>query len=254
VSPRARKAIFFLAAVGIAWLFGSAVFALPPSGAYPGPYGDLVNAHSVSDRHLANAVAAVTFDFRGLDTLGEELVFFTAVMGVRLLLRPTEKEHLAPPSSHRRDRTPIAPTEAIGAASGLLMPLSLLVGLEVTAHGHLTPGGGFQAGAMVGSFVALLYLADRYPLFRKVASPEVMDPLKAAAVVGFVCVGLAGLVSGAFLLNVLPKGTFGQLASGGVLPYLNAFVTVEVAAGIAVILYELLTQVLSVRQKEEAGE
>ena len=34
-----------------------------------------------------NVVAAVLFDYRGLDTLGEATILFTAVMGVLLLLR-----------------------------------------------------------------------------------------------------------------------------------------------------------------------
>jgi multisubunit Na+/H+ antiporter MnhB subunit len=37
-----------------------------------------------------NVVASVVFDYRGLDTLGEATILFTAVTGVLLLLRTTK--------------------------------------------------------------------------------------------------------------------------------------------------------------------
>jgi len=39
-----------------------------------------------------NVVAAVLFDYRGLDTLGEATILFTAVMGVLLLVRTLKRK------------------------------------------------------------------------------------------------------------------------------------------------------------------
>jgi multisubunit Na+/H+ antiporter MnhB subunit len=39
-----------------------------------------------------NVVASVVFDYRGLDTLGEATILFTAVTGVLLLLRAAKRE------------------------------------------------------------------------------------------------------------------------------------------------------------------
>ncbi|TES88257.1 MAG: hypothetical protein E3J93_03445 [Dehalococcoidia bacterium] len=39
-----------------------------------------------------NVVAAVLFDYRALDTLGEATILFTAVMGVLLLLRASKRK------------------------------------------------------------------------------------------------------------------------------------------------------------------
>lgn len=253
MSDRVRRVVFLLAALGTGWLFLGAVLGLPPSGTVPAPYGDKVNASTVSLRHVSNAVVAVTFDFRGFDTLGEEFIFFAAVMGVRVLLRPRPFEKEERPVDHSEWRAPAACSEGVLAGAGFLLPLSALVTLYVIAHGHLSPGGGFQAGVMLGSLVALLYLADRYRLFRRVASPEALDPVKSLAAAGFVAVGLVGLLAGrAFLQNVLPLGSYPRLASGGTLPLLNLLVGTEVGAGVAVVLFEFLNQVLSVRVKEEA--
>ncbi|MCP1662790.1 MAG: hypothetical protein D5R99_03150 [Methanocalculus sp. MSAO_Arc1] len=39
-----------------------------------------------------NVVAAVLFDYRGLDTLGEAVVLFTAALGTMLMFRKREEE------------------------------------------------------------------------------------------------------------------------------------------------------------------
>jgi len=43
--------------------------------------------HSQDESNSNSVVSAVVFDFRGLDTLGEATVLFTAVLGVSLALR-----------------------------------------------------------------------------------------------------------------------------------------------------------------------
>src|SRR3712207_8535195 len=54
---------------------------------YDGVYGLLLSHTAAVERHATNVVMAVTFDYRGFDTLGEEFILFAAVMGVALLLR-----------------------------------------------------------------------------------------------------------------------------------------------------------------------
>jgi multisubunit Na+/H+ antiporter MnhB subunit len=43
-----------------------------------------------------NVVASVVFDYRGLDTLGEATILFTAVTGVLLLLRAVKRKEDGP--------------------------------------------------------------------------------------------------------------------------------------------------------------
>src|SRR5436305_1745217 len=73
---------FFLAAL-LAWGFSG----LPAFGRFHGFYGQLLNAIALPQRHTTNTVTAVVFDYRGLDTMGEEFILFTAVAGVVMLLR-----------------------------------------------------------------------------------------------------------------------------------------------------------------------
>ena len=48
---------------------------------------DYMIENSQEETGSNNVVAAVLFDYRGLDTLGEATILFTAVTGVLLLLR-----------------------------------------------------------------------------------------------------------------------------------------------------------------------
>src|SRR5947209_7156781 len=82
VTPRGRLLLFAIPAVGVAALLVWSFAGLPSFGHYRGPYGNVINARSVPERHASNAVAAVNFDYRGFDTIGEEYILFTSVMGV----------------------------------------------------------------------------------------------------------------------------------------------------------------------------
>src|SRR5581483_3268326 len=56
-------------------------------GRFAGAYGHLLNRVAVPQRHTTNVVSSVVFDYRGIDTMGEELILFAAVSGVVMLLR-----------------------------------------------------------------------------------------------------------------------------------------------------------------------
>lgn len=107
LSPRARLVLFVLA--GLCILPGVAYVALhmPQFGAHPLPYGDAISAAAPGERHLTNMVSAVNFDYRGLDTLGEEFMLLCAVTGVSVLLCGGSGAKGAAPS---RARPPDAPS------------------------------------------------------------------------------------------------------------------------------------------------
>jgi len=80
-----------LGLAGVVALLVVGMTGLKPSGTGVGPYGDVVAPLSVFARHTTDAVAAVNFDFRAFDTLGEEFILFTSALGVALLLRQSEE-------------------------------------------------------------------------------------------------------------------------------------------------------------------
>lgn len=93
-----------------------------------------------------NAVSAIIWDYRGIDTILETAVLFAAVTGVTLLLRKELKEDLG-------RRLPVS--VVLSTSVKIVALLTCLVAASVAVHGHLTPGGGFQAGAIIAATTAL---------------------------------------------------------------------------------------------------
>jgi multicomponent Na+:H+ antiporter subunit B len=205
---------------------GRGAFGLPPVGEYPGPYGDTVVVGSVRERHVPEAVTAVVFDYRGFDTMAEETILFTALIGLAALLRR---------DGPRRDsgtrRSPFA-----GGVLAALRPWGpwtsaalFVFGCYTVLHGHLSPGGGFQGGVMIANAVALAALCARFPFFAERPRSGLAHAAEALGVAGYALLGLGCvLAGGAFLQNRLPLGVLGAYFSGGTLPALN------LASGLAV--------------------
>jgi multicomponent Na+:H+ antiporter subunit B len=207
-------------------------------------------AHAASpERHVTAAVSAVNFDYRAFDTLGEEFILFTAAAGVALLLRAARGEHEQPHGDAAPER-PAPETSDLVRVFGLgLIGFTLLLGLYVVLHGHLTPGGGFQGGVILAAAVLVVYLAGEWVSagrLRPVASMEALEGIGAG---GFAALGLAGLIAGqAFLQDVLPLARTGHLVSGGTIPLGNIAVGIEVLGALLLIFSEFLEQALLLRR------
>ena len=164
---RPRTLAFLVAAAGLAALFGWGVAGLHSFGSYPGPYGIVLNGVTGTERHVTNVVSAVTFDYRGIDTMGEEFILFAAVMGVALPAARGARRGARP-----RDRLRSDAGAARRPRAGRRRRWSL--GLYVVAHGYITPGGGFQGGVVLAAGAVLVYLAGEYRAFRRV-DPRAVD-------------------------------------------------------------------------------
>jgi multicomponent Na+:H+ antiporter subunit B len=250
MSRRAQAIMFLIGAAGLAVLLAWGFAGLPDFGVYRGPYGDILNRVVTHERHVTEVVTAVVFDYRGFDTLGEEFILFASVVGVALLLRAGREEEEHEPHREARAHGESATTDAIRVAGlGMIGP-TVLVGLAIAAHGHVTPGGGFQGGVILATASLLVFLSGEYLAFRRVNPITLIDVAKGTGAGGFVGVGLLGLVTGAaYLANVLPLGKAGDLLSGGTIPVANMAVALGVAAGFVLILSEFLEQTLALRGK-----
>jgi multicomponent Na+:H+ antiporter subunit B len=252
MTPLLRRLVFLPGAVGLALLLAWGMAGLPPFGVYRGPYGDVINRNVVRERHTTEAVGAVVMDYRGFDTLGEEFILLTSVLGVALLLRTSrDEEEVEVPEEEPRGAVPT--TDAVAAIGLALIGPTVVLGLSIVAHGHVTPGGGFQGGAVLAAGAILSFLVGRYVVFRRVTPVDMVDLAEGSGAAGFVIVGLLGLFAGsAFLANALPLGEAGTLLSSGTLPLLNLTVGLEVAAGFVLIVSEFLEEVMAVRTRGES--
>jgi multicomponent Na+:H+ antiporter subunit B len=241
MSRRARAHIFGIGAVGLAALLLWGLAGLPDFGDFEGRYGELLTRIAVPERTATEVVGVTTFDFRGLDTLGEEFILFAAAVGVLVLLRIQRGEEEV--AAELRERQPTGQSPSLRSlATALVAPL-LVLGIYIVAHGHLTPGGGFQGGVILATAFVLAYLAGRglsREAHRPLVAAEFLEGLGAA---GLALVGVAGqIIAGIYLENFLPFGGFGDLLSGGQIPLSNLVVALEIVGALLVVLAEFLDQ------------
>lgn len=247
-----RRLLFLILAAAAAAMAVEGLRGLAPFGHYPGPYGDIINAVATRERHVTNMVTAVTFDYRGFDTLGEEYMLFAAVTGVALLLRDARGTAANARPKRVRGRPRRGRGAAVMAAGRLFAPVILVYGIYVVLHAQLTPGGGFQGGVIIASALLLFYLGEGYRQWHEMAPATVLDPLEAAGTGSYAAAGFAGFLSGrAFLTNTLPLGTTGKLVSGGLIMVLNLGVAFAVAAGFALVFVEFLQETRQFKGKRK---
>ncbi len=172
----------------------------------------------------ANLVTSVVVSYRGLDTLGEVMVLFTATTGVTALLvgehKKKESEDLA---FGRRQGS-----ELLATGAAFLFPILVLFGIYIFVNGHLTPGGGFQGGVVLASAFLLLLFAD----CRTELNHALLKGAEAFSGAAYVAVGLLGLwLAGGFLdPRFLPSGEFGQLISAGAIPVIYILIGIKVGS------------------------
>lgn len=241
MSDRLRFCLFIPAVAGFAAMFLWGLDGLARFGNYPGPYGDIINRVAVPERHLTNMATAVNFDYRGFDTLGEEYILFAAVVGLALLLRQARGEIEQEPKPFAPGRVIPAQGDAIQWLALSLTGGTVLFGIYVVAHCHLTPGGGFQGGAILGTVPLLMYLTVGFREFRAISPRVMLETAEAAGAGSYALVGFATLLaSGVFLMNCLPLGKTGNLFSAGMIPIINVAVGLEVAGGFLLMFVEFL--------------
>jgi multicomponent Na+:H+ antiporter subunit B len=213
VTRRVRLWLFAVAAAGLAVALGVGFAGLPHFGAPASTYADTLNALSVPQRRATDAVSAVSFDYRGIDTLFEEFILFVAVAGISILLRPLGDEIGQLSEDRAPDRRIPPPSPAVGLLGVLLSPLLLVAGLETVTHGQISPGGGFQGGVVVASAFFVVYLATSYSNVEHFEPGSLLEAADGTGAGGYVAVGILGLAGGsAYLTNVIGLGTRGTLS------------------------------------------
>jgi multicomponent Na+:H+ antiporter subunit B len=233
MSRRVRLIASGVAALVVSGLLFWSVAALPDFGHYHWPYGKLLNNVAVNERHTTNVVGVTVFDYRGIDTLGEEFILLTSVIGVALLLRKWRDDTREPADQVRSDGVRL-----LGLSSGALV---FVLGLWVVAFGYVTPGGGFQGGVVVAGAILLVYVAGTYRDYHAVTPHSFLEIAEAAGAGAFAVLGFVGLAyGGAYLRNFLGIGDTGTLYSGGSVPLLNWATAVEVTAAMLVLFSEFL--------------
>jgi multicomponent Na+:H+ antiporter subunit B len=239
---RMRILLFAVGALGIALAYVAAIRRMPRVGSYSGVYGEQLNAVAVQERRTTDVVSAVNFDYRAIDTMGEEFILFTSVIAVAAILRKQRDEEDEEPAWQPR----LAPaSDAVRMLGVGLVPLMVSFGMYVVSHGTVSPGGGFQGGVVLASAPLTVYLCADTKAFLRIAPPALSKLGEAIGAAGYVLIGCLGVLAGkAFLENVLPLGAPAAAWSGGTIFFLNLTVGLAVAAGFVELLSAFVEEVL----------
>lgn len=135
---------------------------LPAWGDVNSPANSHVSAYyldnTMQQTGVPNVVTSVLADYRGFDTMFETGVVFVAVIGIMAILRRDQRLE----NIEKVKRPPYYPPDPAitGVAARFIVPFMQIFGLYVLAHGHYSPGGGFQAGVILGASVILLAMTN----------------------------------------------------------------------------------------------
>lgn len=194
--------------------------------AFGDPNAPAVN--EVSDRYLekgivetgaVNAVAGMILDYRAFDTFGESTVLFAATMSVLLLMR----------RSGKRFREEAGESRILTRAGRLLLPVVMMYGIYVVLNGHLSPGGGFSGGTVLGCGLILCALSMGQSKMDEVLPASLITKLTVGCLLAYGAMKGYSFFTGANHVGwEIPKGIPGAIFSSGFILPLNICVGIIV--------------------------
>ena len=125
--------------------------------------------------------------------------------------------------------------------TNLILPILTTLGLYIVIHGHLSPGGGFQGGVLLGGAFVVIFIGYGNKKINKDKNSKIFKILEDIGALGFIILAFIGLLSGKeFFTNTFNKGTLGEVFSSGSIFLMNFSVGFKVFAGIAFLIMILL--------------
>jgi multisubunit Na+/H+ antiporter MnhB subunit len=136
-------------------------------------------------------------------------------------------------------------SKIVRTVANQLIVFILIFGLYVIVHGHLTPGGGFQGGAVVVSGVVMLLVAFNSETLKKWLHERVLTIMESSGALLFAILGFAGLGTVFFYNFLVGSPIFGRVPptgpnpgdfwTGGFVPLMNIAVGLKVIAGLSAV-------------------
>jgi len=217
------------------------VTELPSFGSPNHPINNEVSARYIEkglqETGAVNIVTGMILDYRAFDTLGESSVLFTAAMVVLFLLRKDKESHKYSQLAKNMYDNPHSDTYyepkndvILQKAAVILVPMILLFGVYVVLNGHLSPGGGFSGGAIIGAGLLLYVTAFGFEKTRKFFTYKTYQRIVLCALMTYAVSKCYSFYTGAnHIESIIPLGTPGAILSSGLILVLNICVGFIVA-------------------------
>ena len=197
------KSLALISVVITGWLLLSAVGDFPDWGDPNSPANSYrLSQHFVTETFhetaVPNMVTAVLADYRGYDTMFETVVIFTAGIAIISILRRFTSDDADSGSEKFYEKRPDL---IVDTTCRLMIPIIQLFALYVIAHGHHSPGGGFQGGVIFGaSFILIALSRDLQAANKWVPEQRVLN-LAGIGILIYAGFGLASMFLGQNFLD-----------------------------------------------------
>lgn len=219
--------------IAIVALLVITVSYLPSVGGENKPTNNQVSEKYITDGEkdtgAVNIVTGMILSYRAFDTFGETNVLFIATCCVMIMLMVDEEKIRDNRESNDRNFEPKNDV-ILQVVASLLAPIVFLFGIYIILNGHLSPGGGFSGGAMIGAGMILYVAAFGFEKTGRFFNENVYKCVKVTALLCYGCIVTYYFLTGANGLPCLiPTGEAGKILSGGITLPINIFVGSEVA-------------------------
>lgn len=204
---------------------------LPPVGSPDNPaHNEVVEKYvedGMQDTGAVNIVAGMILDYRAFDTFGESNVLFMATVVVMLLMRDDKRKKGADSADMKYEQRFDTILQQV---TFILFPLIMIFGIYVVVNGHLSPGGGFSGGAIMGAGLILFLNAFGIEKTRRFFTENTHKYVCFAAL-SFYCLAKSySFFTGAnHLESIISSGVPGKIISAGLILPLNICVGLVVA-------------------------
>ena len=210
------------------------VATLPSIGDPSNPTNNVVSEKYLSDASWEtgslNAVSGMILDYRAFDTLGESCVLFVATIAVFIMLRRDEDSDKNLPTKYLNQSYEDEDDIIFKKTLEFLFPVILCFGIYVIANGHLSPGGGFSGGAIIGAGFILYLNAFGLEKIERFANSKTYLTCSVCALLFY---GLAKsyvfYVGANHLHSIIPVFADGGLFASGLILPLNIAVGIVVS-------------------------
>lgn len=207
---------------------------LPPVGDAGNPaHNEVVEKYiedGVQDTGAVNIVAGMILDYRAFDTFGEANVLFIATIVVILLMRDDNRKKAVDSADMKYES---GSDKILQQVTFILFPLIMIFGIYVVVNGHLSPGGGFSGGAIMGAGLVLYLNAFGIKKMNRFFTKNTHKYVCFGAL-SFYCLAKSySFFTGAnHLDSIISTGVPGKIISAGLILPLNICVGLVVASTI----------------------
>ena len=235
---RFYKIMSVVLCLGIILVLLWTVASLPVTGVASNPDNNEVAARYIErglqETGAVNIVTGMILDYRAFDTFGESCVLFIGSCCVPVLLRldgNSKNENIRKMIAESNDRHFEPKNDIIlQKCACVLVPIIMIFGIYIVLNGHLSPGGGFSGGAVLGSGLILYLNAFGYEKMGKMFTEKLYRRTTLCALTFYCLAKSYSFFTGAnHLESGIPLGTPGAILSSGLILPLNICVGLVVA-------------------------